>query len=124
MGQEIYDGVARGTDELSKWIKDKSRKEALLLKETLDPLAVRDVVNRGYGTGLTDVQQEKMGRDPLLIAYAFGRSDRCIVTTEVRAPSRQRQNRKVPDVCDSLSVRWISGYDLLDILDFRTNWRF
>ena len=94
----------------------------MLTKEISHPPIVQHVLETGYGLDLNDVELEEIGKDPFLIACAYNKSDRCVVTSEVSRPKKKRQNRKIPDVCDSLSVRWISGFALLDELDFRTNW--
>jgi hypothetical protein len=65
---------------------------------------------------------EKMGRDPILIAYALAASDRIVVTKEVSAPSKQGANRKIPDVCNSLGVQPMKDFDFFRALGFTTRW--
>ena len=67
---------------------------------------------------------EKLGRDPFLIAYAMSDIDnRIVVTTEVSKASKQRANRRVPDVCDNFNVKCIDTFRLTSDLDFSTNWK-
>lgn len=121
--QEIYDEITVGRDQLSDWMKEKACKEALCIKQTSNPRTVQHVLDNGYGTNLNEVELEYIGKDPFLVACAFSRPDRCVVTAEVLSQAKKRHMRKVPDVCDSLGVRWISGHAFLDVLDFRTNWK-
>jgi hypothetical protein len=126
MPLEIIEEVKAGRKEkdlLIDWIKDDGNHDALLLKEDVDPVLVQDVVNNGYANDLTDDEIEQLGRDPFLVAYAMAGNDRCVVTTEVSKPSKIRQNRKVPDVCSSLSVRWCNTFELTRALGFRTSWK-
>lgn len=120
--RETYEEIVRGKGDLVDWLKEKSCRDALLVKEILQPRIVTHILSVGYAPDLSDVEIDEIGRDPFLIAYAYGRTDRCVVTSEVSAISKKRQNRKIPDVCDDLNVRWISDQKFLDVLDFRTNW--
>lgn len=120
--QEILDEVGRGKDELSKWVKERECRDALLLKESADPATLQHVLDNSYGKHLNEVELVKIGRDPFLVAYAFGRSERCVVTQEVSQSGRQRSNTKLPDACNKVGVNWISAAQFLDVLDFRTNW--
>ena len=42
-----------------------------------------------------------------------------VVTKEISKPSKQRGNRKVPDVCTTLGQAWIKDFDLYRILGFK-----
>ena len=95
----------------------------MLLDEEVEPRLVSSVVERGYAADLTDDEVEKIGRDPFLIAYALVAPNlRCIVTTEVSRPTRQRANRHVPDVCRTMGVQCMDTFQFLRALDFRTSW--
>lgn len=111
-------------DELSEWAAKPQIKDALLLHEEPDPALVAEVTARGYAVDLTDNEVEKVGRDPFLVAYAYADiANRTVVSTEVSKPTTQRANRRVPDVCRTLSVRCIHNFNLLNELDFSTGWR-
>jgi Domain of unknown function (DUF4411) len=121
--EEVKDG---GTDAqqdlLFGWIQ--ANKIALLLDEEADPDLVQQVVEQGYAMDLTDDEVEQIGRDPFLIAYALASpADRCVVTTEVSAPAKQRQNRRIPDVCASLGVTCCNTFAMLKTLHFTTSWQ-
>ncbi len=120
--QEVYEKVTDAqNDDLADWLKDN--KEALLLLEDVDPELVNNVIERGYANDLTDDEIEQLNEDPFLIAYALvATTQRCIVTTERSRPSRTRANRHIPDVCRDLQVRCLGTFQLIDELDFRTDW--
>ena len=123
---EMYEEVLEGRkedDELLDWVRDDKNRAALILDETPKPELVRRVVTEGYSNDLTDDEVEKLGRDPFLIAYAFENSERRIVTTEVSKPKKQRHNRHVPDVCQSLKISWCGPWELNEKLGFTTGWK-
>jgi hypothetical protein len=120
--EEIKDG---GTDEevdaLYAWIANAENKAALLLDEEPAPAVVQNVIENGYGQGLTDDEIEEIGRDPFLIAYALvDPANRIVVTTEVSRPSAQRQNRKIPDVCKGFDVECCNTFAMTKKLGFKT----
>lgn len=121
---EVYEEIKDGKDDLAVWSKDSSVQNALLLQEECDVSIVAMTIDTGYAPDLTDVEVEKIGRDPFLIAYArIAPDERCIVTTETSKPSRQRANRHLPDVCRQLAVKCCNTFELIRALDFRTGWR-
>jgi hypothetical protein len=122
--EEVKDG---STDEeqdlLFAWIKRQDVTAAILLDEAVEPDLVADVINNGYAPDLTDDETLQIGRDPFLIAYALASpANRCVVTTEVSAPSKQRQNRRIPDVCATLGASCCNTFTMMRALGFRTGW--
>ena len=121
---EIYEELTEGRGALSEWLKRDEVKRALLLDEESDPVVVNQVVSEGYASDLTDIEVLDIGRDPFLIAHAMtDPGNRCVVTTETSAPTKTRQNRKIPDVCRDFNVQSSNGFSFFKALDFRTNWR-
>jgi hypothetical protein len=119
---EVYGEVTDGRDELAEWAKDADVRADLVLNEPADLALVRQVTAL-YGNDLTDAELEAIGQDPFLIAAALrDPANRCVVSSEVSAPAKLRQNRKVPDVCKDCGVTCIKSIDLLRVLDFRTDW--
>jgi len=119
---EVYEEFKVGKDDLAMWAKEIE--EALLLNENADPAIVSRVVVDGYAADLADDEVEKLGRDPFLIAYALSApEDRCVVTTEVSKPKRERANRHIPDVCADLGIRCCNTFELVRELDFKTGWK-
>lgn len=128
MPMEVYEEVKDGsTDEqadlLYGWIKQDEIKAALLFDEEADPEHVARVINEGYAANLTDDEILQIGRDPFLIAYALASpADRCVVTTEVSSPRKQRQNRRIPDVCSTMGVSCCNTFAMTKALGFKTGW--
>ncbi len=120
---EFYEEIKSGNDNLAEWIKQDEIKEALLLDEEAEVTVVADVINNGYAPDLTDDEVEKIGRDPFLVAYALHQSEeRCVVTTEVSKPSRQRANRHLPDVCRGFGITTCNTFAFIRALNFSTSW--
>lgn len=123
--EEIKDG---GTDEekdlLYAWVADEKNKAALVLNGEVDQAHVARCTTEGYAPDLTDDEVLQIGRDPFLIAHAMAfPADRCVVTNEASAPSRIRQNRRVPDVCSSMWVQCCNTFGMLRALGFKTGWK-
>lgn len=126
--QEIYEEVIfprpskDNEDPLVEWLKENS--ETLVLDEEAVVELVGRVTEKGYANDLTDVEIEKIGRDPFLVAYALvDRQNRSVVTTEHSSPKKQRANRKLPDVCLDFNVGCINTFALIQELDFHTGRR-
>lgn len=124
---EIYEEVKEGPDGekdlLFAWLQQEETRNALLLPDTVAPVLVQQVIVKGYAPDLTDDQIEQIGRDPFLIAYALASQDRCVVTVETSEPKKQRQNRKIPDVCKTMGVASCNPFEFTRALGFRTNWK-
>ena len=124
--QEIYEEIVlpvpNRPDALVDWLT--AHRDDLLLDEVVEVDLVAHVTEQGYADDLTDEEIEKVGRDPFIIAYAIGGApERCVVTNERSRPGRTRANRHLPDVSRQLRMRCINAFDLIQELDFRTNWR-
>ncbi len=121
---EIYEELKVGNDALADWIKSGDVKEALLFEAEADPILVSQVLERGYAENLTDIEIEKIGRDPFLISYALANpSEYTIVTTEVSRPKAQRANRRIPDICDDLGITTMNTFRFVRSMNFNTSWK-
>lgn len=116
---EIYDEVAKSKDQLGNWLKKTDVREAIILNEQANAADIIKVIKEGYAADLNEVELEAIGRDPFLVAAALGDKDRVVVTREVSRPSKQRQNRKVPDVCATFNIECITDFELWRRLNFR-----
>lgn len=123
MPVEIYEEIKDGNDALAVWVRNQTNKEALLLDEEVAPAVVARVIDQGYAADLNDIEVEKIGRDPFLIAYALAGKERCVVTTEVSKPTAIRANRRIPDVCMGFGIACIDTFAFLKALNFTTAWR-
>lgn len=120
MPLEIHGEIAISDGPLGEWIRSEETKEKLILDEEADQKLVQKVLDEGYGKGLTDNDLEKIGQDAFLIAYALANADRTVVTKEISKPKAQKGNRKIPDVCDDLKVKWMRDFDFYKVLNFTT----
>ena len=94
-------------------------KAAIVLPETTNGKTVSEVIANCYAPDLDDIELEKIGRDPFLIAAALQTAGRVVVTREVSSPRKKRANRKVPDACTISGVPSIDDFELWRRLDFR-----
>jgi hypothetical protein len=121
---EMIEEVSGGNDDLATWIGIDSHLRALRFEEEVDIDLVQKTINEGYARDLLDHEIEKLGRDPFLVSYALrSLPDRCVVTTEVSKPKKQRANRHVPDVCQQLQIACLNSFSLIRALNFSTSWR-
>ncbi len=121
MPLEIWQEVSGSRSQLGTWINDAGVKASLILDEEADRGVLNDVLDTGYGANLTDTDLEKIGQDMFMVAYArANRAERIVVTKEVSAPSKQRGNRKLPDVCNAFGVQWMTDFTLYRGLGFTT----
>jgi hypothetical protein len=121
MPMEIGGEILKGTkgDFLRGWLN--THKEDLILKTQVETHIVREVIDC-YGS-LRDDQIANIEKDAFLIAYAHSAKDKyCIVTTEISKPKRVKQNRKIPDVCNDLNIRWLDPFKFNKELQFTTSW--
>jgi len=124
MPLEIIEEVLAGrkkNDLLVDWMKDN--KKVLLLNEDVNSILLQRVKDEGYAPDLKDDELEQIGYDPFLVAYGLASANRSVVTTEVSAPAKIRQNRKLPDVCQTFSVSCLDTFEFTQVLDFRTAWK-
>ena len=121
--REIFEEITDGNDDLAQWAKRDEVQNALIFDEDVDVDEVRKVIEEGYANDLSDEELIKVGRDPFLVAYAsVDRANRKVVTTEVSKPRRVRGNRHVPDVCRDFGVVTCDTFQLMNELDFHTDW--
>lgn len=117
---EIYSEIKPPEESsLRGWIKDQEVASALTLDEAVDGEILNRVLREGYAADLTDDELVQIGRDPFLIAYALMHPGRVVVTKEVSRPKRERANRKIPDICDELSVPWMDDFQFYRERNFR-----
>ena len=121
---EVYEELKDGNDDLATWSKRDETKAALVFEEEADITLVQRVLQEGYADDLTDAEVEKLGRDPFLIAYALkDNNGRCIVTTEVSKPKKQRANKHLPNVCEQFGISWCHSFEFVRTLGFSTHWK-
>ena len=121
---EIYEEFKDSLGDLGNWARSPATISALQFAEDVDTSLVARVVDDGYATDLTDDEVEKIGRDPFLVAYALVMpAERRIVTTEGSRPSKQRANRKLPDVCKDFGIVSYNTFEFVRNMNFSTSWK-
>lgn len=117
---EIFNEIAISKGELKDWLTTPDHAKKLKLNGQVDGALLQNVITKGYASDLTDSELEQIGQDPFLVAYAIPYGPNAtVVTREVSSPKKQRQNRKVPDVCKQFGVHCISDFQLFHELDFK-----
>lgn len=117
---EIHSEIAISKGPLKDWVCSAEVKKKLILDEEISPTLLNKVLHDGYAPDLDDSELEEIGQDPFLVAYGLASADRVIVTKEISKPSKKRANRKVPDVCNSVGVRWMKDFEFFRALNFTT----
>jgi hypothetical protein len=109
---EICGEIAVSTGLLHDWLTDDAISKRMLLDHKINPANLNKVLKQGYAPDLNDSEIEEIGQDPFLIGYALvDIANFTVVTKEVSAPSKQRANRRVPDVCRTFGVRTINDFE-------------
>jgi hypothetical protein len=111
MPYEIHKEIADSTGgDLKDWVTTA---------EAIKKIRLDARINQA-NSDLNDSELEEIGQDPFLVGYAlpYG-SAVTVVTREVSKPSKKRQNRKVPDVCQQFGVRCINDFQMYRELNFR-----
>lgn len=117
---EIYGEISVSTGPLHDWLTDSAIAKVMIFDQQIDPAHLNTVLTAGYASDLNDSEIEEIGQDPFVIAYAFPTpGDATVVTKEVSAPSKQRANRRVPDVCRTFGIRAINDFELYRELEFK-----
>ncbi len=117
---EIYGEIAVSTGPLHDWLTNAAISKVMLFDQKIDPANLNMVLTQGYACDLNDSEIEEIGRDPFLIGYALPDvANFTVVTKEVSAPSKQRANRRVPDVCKTFGVRCINDFEFYRELNFK-----
>jgi hypothetical protein len=116
---EIYSEISISTGPLHDWLTEVNVSNAMLLDQTIDPALLNRVLTEGYAIDLNDNEIEEIGQDPFLIGYALRDvGNITVVTKEVSAPSKQRANRKIPNVCQTFGIRSINDFEFYRELNF------
>ncbi|MCY4021452.1 MAG: DUF4411 family protein [Chloroflexi bacterium] len=112
-------------DKLIRWLKSEDREKDLLYGGSPNRELVNKVFKEGYE--LTDPSPDELrriGKDPLLIAYALAISNACIVTLENKqentTDAMKKHKRSIPFVCRKLKIRSIDTFELIRELHFST----
>lgn len=108
--EEVYIELAKKSDELHAWIKD--RKHVLVqLSEDIQQLVAKVLTEYPR---LVDTLRNRSMADPFVIATAMG-LDAIVVTGEVLTGKMDKP--RIPDVCEAKGIRWISFLQMIRELE-------
>jgi hypothetical protein len=80
---------------------------------------VQTVILQGYAPDLDDIELLSLTGASFLVAAAIGGPGRVVATCEVSRRTQLRAKRKMPDVCATMGIECINGYELWRRLEFR-----
>ena len=111
-------------DELVRWLARDNHERELRLRASASRRDVNRVFSEGYELPAPTIDDlKKIGKDPLLIAYAKARPGAVVVTLEAKQENAtdlmKKRKRKIPFVCRKLGIRCIDTFVLIRELDFR-----
>lgn len=111
-------------DKLLRWLSQGDHEKVLRYSSNADRVLVNKVFDEGYDLPHPSTAElRKIGKDPLLIAYALARPDTVVVTLEKKqenaTDTMKRHKRGIPFVCRKMGIRSIDTFDLIRELDFR-----
>ena len=111
----VYEEICGKGDELADWVRMRPHHfRAVSSISTQDKFAsIAKTVASDKMFNEAKVSVFLKGADPWLIAEAFT-SKATVVPQEF--PRGTKSKIKIPDLCDALSVPWISTFDLIDAL--------
>lgn len=108
--EEVYVELAKKSDELHAWIKD--RKHILVpLSEDIQQLVTNVLAEYPR---LVDTLRNRSMADPFVIGTAMG-LDAIVVTGEVLTGKMDKP--RIPDVCEAKGIRWINFLQMIRELE-------
>ncbi len=112
-------------DKLLRWLRSEDREKNLRYDRAPNRELVNMVFKRGYELPRPSTDElRKIGKDPILIAYALARPNSSIVTLENKQESStdamKKHKRSIPYVCRKLNLRSIDTFELIRELHFST----
>lgn len=115
----VYRELVVFGDELSRWVKNRKQKglckQADLTVQTQLKGVVDGVLSCGRYT-IENIDEFLRGADPWIIAHAKV-TNGTVVTNESALRPNARKVR-IPDICADNGVSCVSGYEMLDQLNF------
>ena len=112
----VFDELTKTDDDLSKWVREGNIE---VKKLTAD---VTNAVSQIYAADpmhkfLVDNKKGRSLADPWVIAHAI--VDKAIVVTkeEKVTAANNKKGLKIPNVCDNMSIPWLTDFDMLNDLE-------
>jgi len=113
----VYEEITITEDDLSEWLKASK----IPIKEISGPVTI--CLQRIYSSdpihkNLVDNTKARSLADPWVIAHAM-HENATVVTKEEKVTALNSNKIKIPNVCDSMGVRWINDFQFIDELDIK-----
>ena len=105
----VYEEIIRTEDDLSKWLKGSK----IPINKINEPVTkqLRKILE-GFPL-LVDNTKARSLADPWVIAHAFY-ENATVVTKEEKVTALNSNRVKIPNVCDSMGIRWINDFQFID----------
>jgi predicted nucleic acid-binding protein len=119
ISENVYEEIVRTEDELSNWLKLSKipvNKIDSEVSEILKKIFDADPKHKF----LVDNIKMRSLADPWVIAHAM-RNNAVVVTKEEKVLSTTTNKIKIPNVCETMKVRCINDFQMIQELDIRFN---
>lgn len=117
----VFDEITKVDDDLTKWIKKSDIRRLAHTERVIQrwrEIQEKDPLHKF----LVDNIKQRSLADPWIIAHAMDEGA-CVVTKENKETARPITRIKIPNVCDSMGVRWINDFQLAKELGIRFSCR-
>lgn len=102
--EAVYEEIGKGHDELPTWLDTH---KFFFRKPIQDAAPFLPTVLHTYsspsGAPMTEIQLERLGADPYVIAHAMAVKG-VVVSEEAPKRATAPHNKKIPDICSALKV--------------------
>jgi predicted nucleic acid-binding protein len=112
--ESVYEEIIRTEDDLSKWLKG-SKIPIIKISEPVTK-HIRKILEDF--PMLVDNTKARSLADPWVIAHAL-HEKATIVTKEEKVTAINSNKIKIPNVCDTIGIRWINDFQFIDELDIK-----
>jgi predicted nucleic acid-binding protein len=113
----VYEEIVRTEDDLSKWLKGSK----IPINKISEPVTI--CLQKIYAADpihkyLVDNTKARSLADPWVIAHAL-HENASVVTKEEKVTALNSNRIKIPNVCDSMGIRWINDFQFIDELGIK-----
>jgi hypothetical protein len=112
----VYEEIVRTEDELSKWLKGSK----IPINKISEPVTkhIRNILS-DYPTLVNNTKARSLA-DPWVIAHAF-HENATVVTKEEKVTALNSNKIKIPNVCETMGIKWINDFQFIDELGIKFN---
>ncbi|CAM4207229.1 DUF4411 family protein [Cytophagaceae bacterium 50C-KIRBA] len=110
----VYEEIIRTEDDLSKWLKGSK----IPIQKINEPVTIHIRKILEDYSQLVDNTKARSLADPWVIAHAL-HENATVVTKEEKVTALNSNKIKIPNVCDSMGIRWINDFEFINELDIK-----